>query len=176
MKSIYTNLSSEMKLHFSKIKLLALDFDGTLTDNKVYTAQDSTETVMADRGDGLGLEILRQVCDTKIIILSKEPNPVTAARARKLNIPCIHGIENKIEIFIKEIAKCGISSEETCFAGNDFNDIECIKHAGLGVAVADSYYQVLKAADYITEKKGGHGAVREICEIIMYAKGVHPFP
>lgn len=176
MKKLFDKLSPALKKKFAGIKLLALDFDGTLTDNKVYTFSDGTETVMADRGDGYGLEILRKLTDVQVIILSKETNNVTAARAKKLNIPCIYGIENKIEIFRNEISDRKLTIEQVCFIGNDFNDIECIKEAGTGVAVADSFQQVLDVADYITTRNGGHGAVREVCELIMYAKGVHPYP
>ena len=111
-----------------------------------------------------------------IIILSKETNPVTSARAKKLNIPCKYGANDKLSSLKTELINYKVEIEEVCFVGNDLNDIDCIKEVNLGVAVSDSYPQVLKIADYVTIRKGGHGAVREICELIMYSKGVHPFP
>ena len=176
MKKLFEKLSPDLKQRFGKVKLLVLDFDGTLTDNKVYTDQNQKETVMADRGDGLGLEMVRKHGGVDAIILSTETNPVTAARAKKLNIPCVHGLDSKIEVFKAEAKKRGLSKEEICFVGNDVNDIECMGHAGIAVAIEDSYAQTLAVADYVTQRKGGHGAVREVCELILYAKNTHPFP
>lgn len=176
MKAIYDKLPEQLKKRFAKIDLLILDFDGTLTDNKVYTNAKGEETVMADRGDGLGLEFIRKYAKVDVIILSRETDKVTAARARKLKIECKHGLSSKVESFRQAIAHRHLTMQQVCYMGNDLNDIECMKEAGLAVAVADSYEQVLAVADYITKHNGGHGAVREICEIIMYAKKVHPFP
>lgn len=175
MKNLYKKLNPELKKRLKKIRLLILDFDGSLTDNKVYVDQEGRESVRADRGDGFGLELLRKHTEVKAVILSKETNPVTAARARKLKIPCTHGIEDKLSNFLREIKHYQVNAEEVCFAGNDLNDIECLKKAGVGIAVADSYPQVLEIADYVTARKGGEGAVREICELILYAKNSHPF-
>lgn len=176
MKDLYRTLSPKIQKKLKEIKLLALDFDGTLTNNKVYVNQEGTESIRADRGDGLGLEFLQKHTNIQVVILSKETNPVTAARAKKLKIPCTHGINDKITNLRKEINERKVTSETTCFIGNDLNDIECIRETGIGVAVKDSYPQVLKVADYITTKKGGEGAVREICELLMYAKNTHPHP
>ena len=152
-----------------------MDFDGTLTDNNVLVIEDGREAVIASRGDGLGLELLRKHTDVQALILSKEVNKVVNARAQKLKIPCLHGLQNKIDDFKKEVSERGLKFEEVCFVGNDLNDIECIKAAGVGIAVQDSYSQVLSVADYITSLPGGKGAVREVCELILYAKDAHPF-
>ena len=176
MKKIYDKLPQKLKKEFSKIKFLVMDFDGVFTDNKVYTDQKGRETVMSDRGDGLILDLFREHSDVRLLILTKEPNPVNLARAKKLKIPCVNRVDNKNEYFKKEISKRKLSNKEVCFMGNDLNDIGCIKEAGIGVAVVDSYPQALKVSDYITKHKGGHGAIREICEFIMYAKKMHPYP
>jgi YrbI family 3-deoxy-D-manno-octulosonate 8-phosphate phosphatase len=176
MKQLYNKLPTILKKKLQNIKLLILDFDGTLTDNRVITDQTGKESVICNRSDGLGLEILRKQTNVKVIILSKETNSVIAARAKKLKIPCTHGIGNKIKNFNLEVKKHKVKPSEICFVGNDLNDIECIQAAGIGVAVSDAFPQVLKAADYITNCPGGDGAVREICEFIMYAKNKHPYP
>jgi len=163
-------MNKKLTKKFAKIKLLLLDFDGVLTDNKVYVFQDEKEAVKCDRGDGLGLERLRKLTDVEVIILSKETNPVVKARAKKLKILCTQGIELKIENYEKEIKKRELSDKEVCFIGNDLNDLDCIKKAGIGVAVRDAFPEVKKIADFISLKKGGHGAVREICDIIIAAK------
>ena len=102
-----------------------------------------------------------------VVVISKEKNKVVQARCEKLKIECWQGIDHKIEIFSKIIAKKGLDKNQVCFIGNDINDIDCIKAAGMGVVVADAYNEVVKFADYITAKKGGYGAVREVADIIL---------
>lgn len=146
--------------------MLVCDFDGVMTDNRVIVDENGKESVICHRGDGLGIELLKKN-GIEVIVISKEKNKVVKARCDKLGIQCIHGIDDKLLIFKKEIAKKNLKKENICFVGNDINDIECIKYVGLGVAVNDSHPLVKKAADFITEKKGGHGAVREIADLIL---------
>ncbi len=92
------------------------------------------------------------------------------ARCKKLKIKCLKGINNKFALFLKEVKKRQLKIEKVCFIGNDVNDIDCIKNAGIGVAVADSHKSVLKIADYVTQKKGGEGAAREVIDLILKEK------
>ena len=163
-------MNNRLRKKFRKIKLLLLDFDGTLTDNKVYVSQDGKESVRCDRGDGFGLEILRKKTDVEVVILSKEKNSVVSARAKKLNIPVTQGVDTKIKEFEKETQNRNLRFEQVCFVGNDLNDIECIKKSGVGIAVADAYSPIKRTADFITSKKGGEGAVREVCDLIINSK------
>jgi YrbI family 3-deoxy-D-manno-octulosonate 8-phosphate phosphatase len=117
--------------------------------------------VRCNRSDGLAIEILKKK-KIEIIVISKETNKVVNSRCKKLKIPCIQGIDKKLEILKKEIEKRNIDSNETCFIGNDINDIECIKYAGLGIAVSDAYPEVKENSDFITETKGGDGVIREL--------------
>ncbi|MBT3865625.1 HAD hydrolase family protein [Candidatus Woesearchaeota archaeon] len=176
MKELYDSLDEGLKSKFANIKLLCLDFDGTLTDGCVYISEDKLESIKADRTDGLGLEFVRKYTDIDVIILSRETNKVVAARASKLNIPCTQGLNDKISNFMEEVKKRKLDVSEVCFVGDDLNDIEVIQKAGLGIAVGSGFEQVKKVADYITKRNGGNGAVREVCELIMYAKGKHPYP
>ena len=84
-----------------------------------------------------------------------------------MKIDCSYRIDNKKELFLKEIKKRNLKTDDVCFIGNDINDIECIKMAGIGVAVADSHPSVLEIADFITKKEGGNGAVREVIDLII---------
>lgn len=152
------------KQKFKKIKLLVLDFDGVMTDNRVLVSEDGKEAVFCNRADGLGVEML-QKSGIKVVVISTEKNEVVKARCKKLQIECYNGIDKKIDVFSELVAKFGVDLKEVCFIGNDVNDLECIEKAGIGVAVADSYEKVLKAADYVTSKKGGDGAVREIADL-----------
>jgi YrbI family 3-deoxy-D-manno-octulosonate 8-phosphate phosphatase len=157
-----------MENNFSKIKLLVCDFDGVMTNNKVYTDEDGKESVICDRGDGLGIEYYKKK-GGEILVISKEKNKVVEARCKKLGVRVLHGVDEKLDLFIREVKKLDIVMEEVCYMGNDINDLECIKEAGIGVAVNDSYPEVKKIANYITEKGGGAGAVREICDLIVFA-------
>ncbi|MFA7707420.1 MAG: HAD hydrolase family protein [Candidatus Pacearchaeota archaeon] len=158
------------KLDFKKIKLLVLDFDGTLTDNRVLVNENGQESVFCSREDSLGLELLKNKTDVEVVVLSKEKNKVVQARCKKLKIGCFQGVDEKHDSFLRLIKEKKLDKSRVCFIGNDINDIECIKEAGIGVCVADSYPSVFRFADYVTKKQGGLGAVREVCSLILRAK------
>lgn len=149
-----------------RVKLLVMDFDGVLTDNRVWTSQDGAEQVAASRGDGLGLELLLKY-GVQALVLSKETNPVVAARCKKLGIPCEQGIDSKGEALARVLAERGLAAKDVVFIGNDTNDLPCFPLVACGIAVADSHPEVLAAADLVLTKRGGHGAVRELCDLIL---------
>lgn len=151
---------------FSNIKLLAFDFDGVMTDNKVIVDENGKESVVCNRSDGMGVEMVKKR-GIEVIVISKEQNKVVKARCDKLKVSCVHGVDDKISILKKEIEKRNLSPDEVCFVGNDVNDIECIKYAGLGIATNNAYASVKEVADFVTEKNGGDGAVREIIDKII---------
>lgn len=148
------------------VKALFLDFDGVMTDNRVWTDQDGRETVAASRGDGFGILMLKKT-GVNVTVISKERNPVVAARCKKLGIPYQQGIDDKTGILKREQAKLGVDPAETIFVGNDLNDLPAFPLVGWGVAVADAEPEVLRQADFVLSKNGGHGAVREICDLIL---------
>ncbi len=154
------------KEDFKKIKALFLDFDGVLTDDRVVTDENEKEAVFCSRSDGLGIENLRKA-GVYVAVISKEKNPVVAARCKKLQIDCLQAIDNKLPAFKEQLEKRKLSREETAFVGNDVTDIECIKEAGIGIAVNDANPLAAKEADFVTSKKGGRGAVREIADLIL---------
>jgi len=154
---------------FSKIKLLVCDFDGVMTNNKVYVDENRKETVRCDRGDGLGIENYKKN-GGEVLVISKEKNKVVRARCEKLGIRVFYGVDSKIDLFKQEVKKLNLTMQEVCYMGNDVNDLGCIEEAGIGVAVNDSHPEIKKIADYITEKNGGEGVVREICDLILNKK------
>lgn len=154
------------KHNFKKIKLLVLDFDGVMTDNKVYIDESGREFVCCSRSDGLGIELLKKK-DIKVIVISREKNRVVKTRCEKLKIPYIQGVNDKVSILQQVIKKHKISVSSVCYLGNDITDIGCVKSVGLGCAVLDSHPSLLKVAKFTTRKRGGNGAVREICELIL---------
>jgi len=151
-----------------KIDLLVLDFDGVVTDNRVWVSEDGREMVAAYRGDSLIMGKLKQ-SGTDVIILSSEVNPVVAARARKMRVEAIHGIglDDKAVVLQNLLKERKIDPARVVYMGNDLNDLPCFEVVGWSVAVADAQPEVILAADYVTHKNGGHGAIREICDLIL---------
>lgn len=150
-----------------------LDFDGVLTDNRVIVTEDGKEAVMCSRADGLGLERLRGK-SIEVIVISKEKNPVVAARCRKLGIECIQGCDEKLLALKQKAESRKQKPEEIAYVGNDMNDLECLRWVRLPIAVADAVPEVLAVAKWVTTKPGGHGAVREVCDLLSAAKCEEP--
>lgn len=151
---------------FKNVRLLVLDFDGVMTDNRVLVAEDGKEAVFCSRGDGLGLQKLREK-GIEIVVISKEKNPVVSARCRKLGIECIQGCDNKLTALRQRADRQALSADNVGYVGNDVNDLACLKWAGFPIAVADAVPEVKAVVKMITTKRGGRGAVREICDMLL---------
>ena len=151
-----------------KIDLIICDFDGVITDNRVWTDQDGRESVVASRSDGMHIETLRRK-GIAVMILSSEPNPVVAARAKKLGVEAIQGVglQDKGRVMREVLERKKIRAENVVYIGNDLNDLPCFEIAGWSVAVADSVPQVIRAADCVLATAGGAGALRELCEMVL---------
>ncbi|MEW6140999.1 MAG: acylneuraminate cytidylyltransferase [Thermodesulfobacteriota bacterium] len=150
----------------SDLRLLVLDFDGVLTDDRVLVIEGGKEAVWCSRGDGMGIALLRET-GLPIVVLSRETNSVVADRCRKLGIPSYQGIGDK-EAFLESYCRdSGIPLRQVAYVGNDINDIECMKRVGLPIAVADAHLEVRKTARLILNAAGGRGAVRELCDLIL---------
>jgi YrbI family 3-deoxy-D-manno-octulosonate 8-phosphate phosphatase len=148
------------------IDAVVLDFDGTQTDDRVLIDSEGREFVSVHRGDGLGVAALRR-SRLKTLILSTEQNPVVAARARKLQVPVVHGIDRK-DIALKQwCEEQGIAPERVLYVGNDVNDLPCFALVGWPVAVASAHAVVRGAARAVTTVPGGDGAIREIAGWIL---------
>ncbi|MBL1088760.1 MULTISPECIES: acylneuraminate cytidylyltransferase [Streptomyces] len=143
------------------IDAVVLDFDGTQTDDRVLIDADGREIVAVHRGDGLGIAALRRA-ELKLLILSTETNPVVAARARKLRVPVLHGIDRKDLALKQWCEEAGVAPERVLYVGNDVNDLPCFDLVGWPVAVAGAHDVVRGAARAVTATPGGSGAIREI--------------
>jgi 3-deoxy-D-manno-octulosonate 8-phosphate phosphatase (KDO 8-P phosphatase) len=159
-----TVLDTKLKEIVPKIRLVAFDFDGVFTDNMVYVFEDGSEAVRCYRGDGIGLQKLRQL-GVEVMIISTEPNPVVSARARKLNIRCLQDCKDKRTALESVAREIGISLSEVAFVGNDINDLPCLAGVGLPIVVHDAHQDVVPLARYQTKRRGGFGAVREVCDM-----------
>ncbi|WP_405896096.1 HAD hydrolase family protein [Streptomyces sp. NBC_00104] len=151
---------------YDDIDAVVLDFDGTQTDDRVLIDSDGREFVSVHRGDGLGIAALRRSGLT-MLILSSEKNPVVAARARKLQIPVLHGIDRKDLALKQWCEEQGIAPERVLYVGNDVNDLPCFALVGWPVAVGSAHDVVRGAARAVTTVPGGEGAIREIAGWIL---------
>lgn len=158
-------LESYVLPDFGRVRVLILDFDGVLTDNTVSVTSEGVESVTCWRGDGIGTAAL-QALGIPVVVLSKERSPVVALRCNKLGLPCHHGVDEKLPRLIGILAELDVEAKHAAYIGNDTNDLECLHHVGLAIAVADAHPDVLEAADYVTFAAGGRGAVREVCDRI----------
>lgn len=149
------------------VRLVVLDFDGVLTDNRVWTDSDGREMVAADRGDGWGLARLRER-GIEVVVLSTETNPVVAARCRKLDLPCVQGSTDKAQSLRTLLAERKIDPGQAIYLGNDANDVPCFPMIGWALAVADAHPSARTQADRVLSRPGGHGAVRELCDLLIH--------
>ncbi len=145
------------------IKLLILDFDGVMTDNRVLVDENGKESAWCHRGDGYGIGLLKKA-GGEVMVVSTEPNPIVLHRCKKLKIPCVHNCSDKLAAVRKIAEERGLKPEEIGFVGNDLNDLEVMQWVGWPIAVADAMPEILAVARRVTEKPGGYGAVREVCE------------
>ena len=152
-----------------KIELLVLDFDGVLTDNRVWVDEDGRETVAANRSDSYGINLLRQA-GVETVVISKETNPVVTARCRKMNVPCIQGEDDKASALKRLLSERNIDPARVVYCGNDVNDLPCFPLVGWAVAVADALPEVASKTDFVLSRPGGHAAVRELCDFILSQK------
>lgn len=162
-------LSAELTEKLRTLSAIIFDFDGVLTDNTVSVDQNGVESVRCWRGDGLGLGRVRE-SGVRLLILSTEENPVVSMRAAKLKTECICGVADKAIALRSWASDHKLSLSDIAYVGNDINDIPAFQCVGLPIAVADAYPEVLSYVKYRTAARGGHGAVREVCDLVTVAR------
>ncbi len=153
------------------IRLVVFDFDGVFTDNRVLVAEDGREAVFCSRSDGFGVQLL-QKAGVQCVVLSAETNSVVTARSRKLGLECVQGRWNKQEALDQILREKGVAPSDAAYVGNDVNDLGCLARVGISICVADAHPAVKAASRLSTARPGGAGAVREVCEWILEARGV----
>ncbi|MEI7999210.1 MAG: HAD-IIIA family hydrolase [Candidatus Omnitrophota bacterium] len=159
-----------LKERLKKIKVLILDVDGVLTDGGIIIDANGLETKRFDVQDGLGL-LLWQKSGYKSAIISARQSPVVAHRAKDLQIDKVFvGAYPKINAYEQILKEWGVEDEEVCFIGDDLTDLGILRRVGFAVAVANGVFETKSIAHFVTTKKGGEGAVREIIELILKAK------
>jgi N-acylneuraminate cytidylyltransferase len=146
-----------------EVRLVVFDFDGVMTDNRVWVIGSGVEAVACSRADGAGLELLRER-GIDLLVLSTETDPVVGARCRKLRVPYEQGVRDKGARLRALIEQKRIDARHVVYVGNDGNDLSCMQLVGCAVAVADAHPDVREIANLVLERPGGFGAVRELCE------------
>jgi YrbI family 3-deoxy-D-manno-octulosonate 8-phosphate phosphatase len=151
------------------VRFAVFDFDGVFSDNRVWTNDRGEESVAGCRADSYGLRRLDEV-GVEYVILTSETNEAVPARARKMRIDCIRGVENKLPVLQDEIQRRGHTLAKTAYVGNDVNDAECLAAVGLPVVPADAWPEVVPLARIVLTRSGGWGCVREFCDAVWQAK------
>lgn len=160
-------LSSRAKL----IRLMAFDVDGVMTDGGLYLSDSGEEFKRFNTLDGHGLKMLR-ASGVEVAIITGRTSRCVAARAQNLGIVHVfQGVENKLETMVELLDRLRLSRDAAAYMGDDVVDLTVMRHVGLSISVPESPQLVREHSDYVTQSRGGHGAVREACELIMSAQG-----
>ena len=160
---------NELRPLLERLRLAVFDFDGVFTDNRVWVNEHGDETLAFSRSDGLGLRRLEEV-GVRPLIVSMEESPIVTARAGKLKVDCVQGVEDKLAVLRERTGELGVALEETAFVGNDINDAECLRAVGVPVVPADAWPEVMPLARWVLTRAGGTGCVREFCDGVWEAK------
>lgn len=162
---------SEVQSRAARIKLFLMDCDGVLTDARIWVLENGEDQKAFHTRDGLGLDLLHRA-GLKSGVISGRISSALTRRAERLGMSYVRqGCEDKEQAFAELVADAGLTNAEVAFAGDDLNDIPLMRQSGLAIAVADAALETREHAHYITQARGGHGAVREIVELILKAQG-----
>ncbi len=154
-----------------KIELILSDVDGVLTDGGITYDNQGIESKTFNIRDGLGIRLWARA-GKRFGILTARNSHVVKVRAAELDVDLVRqGFENKLPTALDIIGQQGLTPEQVCYIGDDLTDLPVVRAVGLGVAVADAADEVARAAEYVTKKKGGRGAVREAIELILKSQG-----
>lgn len=164
-----TPISPEVTARLARVKLLLTDVDGVLTEGGVFIGEN-TEFKRFSILDGLGLHLLQQ-SGIKVGWISNRHSKATQQRADELKVDFLsQGKGSKVKAAEEILAKTGLSFDQVCFVGDDLVDIPLLKRAGVAVTVANGMAEVKEVVHIATEHSGGHGAIREISELILKAQ------
>ncbi len=159
--------SDELVKRARNIKLVIFDVDGVLTDGGLYFSDDGREVKKFNSKDGLGLSWLAQT-DITVAIITGRTSPIVADRMRALNINHVYqGRMNKLETYHNLLNALNLNHDQAAYVGDDTIDVAIMQECGLPIAVADAHDSAKNVAQWITEKKGGCGAAREVCDLLL---------
>jgi 3-deoxy-D-manno-octulosonate 8-phosphate phosphatase (KDO 8-P phosphatase) len=154
-----------------KVKLLIVDVDGVLTDGRIIYSDSGDQLKFFDVTDGMGLALFSRA-GLKSAILTAKGSRLVSRRSKDMHVDKVYqNAHRKLEVFKKILSDFSVTPEEVCFIGDDVVDVPVLKKVGLAVSVPNAVPEVKNEAHYITKRKGGRGAVREIIDIILKSQG-----
>ncbi|OGR04352.1 MAG: hypothetical protein A2520_00045 [Deltaproteobacteria bacterium RIFOXYD12_FULL_53_23] len=154
-----------------EIRLLLLDVDGVLTDGSVVYAQSGSELKSFNTKDGFGIRLLQEA-GVEVGLITARSSEAVQRRAQDLKLAHVYqGVRNKIDIFARILAEQQLVAKEVAYMGDDWLDLPLLSRVGLAVTVADAVAEVKAVVHYVTRREGGRGAVREVCDLIIEARG-----
>jgi len=171
MNTLYGMVDQSVLEKAKKIKLFVCDIDGVFSDGRIYLGNDGEELKAFHTKDGFGIKAL-EASGVEVAVITGRNSNIVATRMQALNVKhIIQGQEDKLPALQALQKKLGLTREEIAFIGDDMPDLACIEYVELGIAVQDAHPNVLQAADYQTFIRGGFGAVREVCDLLMQSQG-----
>ena len=147
------------------LKVLFIDFDGVLTNNKVIVNEQGIESVVCNRADSLYADLLKKKFFIEIIVISSEKNKVVKTRSEKMNLYCVQGIASKFDYINQYILDTKLDFKNLIYIGNDLNDFDAMKKCFLKICPSDSATEIIEISDIVLQTKGGDGILREVYEI-----------
>jgi 3-deoxy-D-manno-octulosonate 8-phosphate phosphatase (KDO 8-P phosphatase) len=171
MNTLYGDVAESTLTKANQIKLLVCDVDGVFSDGRIYLGNDGEELKAFHTKDGFGIKALG-ASGVEVAIITGRNSAIVANRMKALNVAhIIQGQEDKLPALMQLADKLSINLEQIAYIGDDVPDLPCIEAVGLGICVSDGHPLVQQGANYITFTRGGFGAVRETCDLIMQTQG-----
>jgi 3-deoxy-D-manno-octulosonate 8-phosphate phosphatase (KDO 8-P phosphatase) len=170
MDSLYGKIQPEIWKKAQKIKLFVCDIDGVFSDGRIYLGNNGEELKAFHTKDGYGVKALG-ASGVDVAVITGRKSAIVQTRMTALNVKhIVQGEENKLPALKAMIASLQLSPEQVAYIGDDMPDFDCLDYVGLSIAVNDAHPSILKLCDYVTYTRGGFGAVREICDIMMQSQ------
>ncbi len=161
----------ELAERLARVRWLFLDVDGVLTDGRIHYDTEGGETKAFDVADGQGLKLLQRA-GVEVGLLTSRSSEIVSHRAAELGIEEVHqGANDKLTIVREILSRKHVSPDEVAYVGDDLVDLPVLLQVGAAISVADAREEVRSRVHWVTERSGGHGAVREVCDAILKAKG-----
>ena len=167
-------VSRGLQQKLRRVRMLAMDVDGVLTDGGMYYSETGDELKKFNTRDGMGIKML-QFAGIVTAFITKEKTAIVERRGRKLAVPEIHqAADDKLSVLTRVIEKYGLSLDEVAYIGDDVNDLQTLLAVGFSAAPADAMPSVLRVVHYVCKKRGGEGAVREVGDLILDSQAHGP--
>ena len=164
------DIPASIRARAAKVKLVAFDVDGTLTDGRLWMTEDGREIKAFHTHDGLGIKLLRER-GIEVALISARISHAVELRAEQLGIDHVYqGKSDKLACLQDLLRASGLATEQACYVGDDEPDLAPMSICGLAIAVANAQPEVLRATHWRTRAEGGRGAAREVCDLILAAQ------